>query len=69
MCKCDLLSICRILMLEEAKHKAKFKFGLPQIETGRGRFQGEMRLLENTDTRSCNLIWEGKVIMLSYIIS
>jgi len=50
MCMYDLLSIRHILMLEEAKHSAKYKFGLPRIETGRGRFQGETRLLENIDT-------------------
>ena len=37
-------------MLEEDKRNAKYKFGLPRIETGRGRFRGETRLLENTDT-------------------
>ena len=51
MCMYDPLSICHILMLEEAKHNVKFEFGLPRIETGRGRFQGETRFLENIDTQ------------------
>jgi hypothetical protein len=40
-----LLSICHILVLEEAKHNAKLKFGVARIEKRRRRFQEKTRLL------------------------